>query len=237
MTDDRRVRDRSVDFSENATEYGRLVGDAVGFSGLSLDFFTRAKALLLSELVDGHFGRDACVAALDVGCGVGLLDAALATERFRVTGVDVAAGAIEQARSSNPGLPYAVYDGSRLPFDDGTFDLSFTVCVMHHLPVATRLAFVGELRRVTRPGGMVCVIEHNPVNPLTLLAVMRCPFDKDAVLLPAREVRLAMSASGLGPADTRYFLLQPSLAPAARAIEKRLSRLPLGAQYCVSAVV
>ena len=53
------------------------------------------------------------------------------------------------------------------------------------------------MRRVVRPGGLVCVIEHNPLNPLTRsLAVSRCEFDSDAVLLGASTTRKLMAAGG-----------------------------------------
>ena len=60
-----------------------------------------------------------------------------------------------------------------------------------------------EMRRVVRPGGLVCVIEHNPLNPLTRLAVARCEFDRDTVLLGAGKARKLMAAGGLREIGTR----------------------------------
>lgn len=47
-------------------------------------------------------------------------------------------------------------DAQDLPFDDATFDRSITTCVLHHLPDAE--AALTELRRVTRPGGVVTIL-------------------------------------------------------------------------------
>ena len=58
-------------------------------------------------------------------------------------------------------------------------------CIMSRRQLA---GFVADMVRVTRPGGLVCVIEHNPLNPLTRLAVNRCPFDADAVLLRSGQL-------------------------------------------------
>ena len=54
------------------------------------------------------------------------------------------------------------------------------------------------MRRVVRPGGLLCIIEHNPFNPLTRLAVVRCEFDRDAVLLPALAPRAPIAAAAAG---------------------------------------
>ena len=91
--------------------------------------------------------------------------------------------------------------------------------------------FIAEMRRVVRPGGLVCVIEHNPLNPLTRLAVARCEFDRDAVLLGAGTTRKLMAAGGLRDICARYFLLLPWATNAARRVEGALGQVPLGAQY------
>ena len=89
----------------------------------------------------------------------------------------------------------------------------------------------------TTVGGVVCIIEHNPLNPLTRLSVRRCEFDRDAVLLPARRTAALMAQAGLRAIESRYFLLLPSAASPARALERRLARLPLGAQYITCGAV
>jgi ubiquinone/menaquinone biosynthesis C-methylase UbiE len=224
-------------FSANAPNYTELVGNAVRFSGLQVDFFTRAKALLLSELATAHFGEQGGLNLLDVGCGIGLLHSLLDERQFVITGTDVAEGALMLANSRNPNATYQYYDGSRLPFDDDTFDMSLTVCVMHHILPTMRDNYLREMQRVTRTGGLICVIEHNPVNPITRLAVMRCTFDSDAILLSSREVQKRFIRVGLKAPRTRFFLLLPFLGKLARRMETNLSWLHLGAQYCVSVVV
>jgi hypothetical protein len=72
--------------------------------------------------------------------------------------------------------------------------LSF--CVLHHVPPTQWVGFLCEMRRVVRPDGLVCLIEHDPLNPLTKLVVARCEFDRDAVLLRAGRAR-ALADTGL----------------------------------------
>ncbi len=70
-----------------------------------------------------------------------------------MTGVDLAPAMIDQATRLLPGdlvdrVRFQVGDASKLPFEDGTFDL---VVLMNMIP------FFEELARVTGPGGHVLV--------------------------------------------------------------------------------
>ena len=87
-----------------------------------------------------------------------------------------------------------------------------------------------------RPGGLVAIFEHNPFNPLTRLAVNRCEFDEDAVLVRPRTAIRLLRDTALRPVDHRYVILLPSDRPAALAFERALRRVPLAAQYYVAAI-
>jgi SAM-dependent methyltransferase len=210
--------------------YGDVVESSIDFSGLPHGFFMSAKAVVVGELVDAHFGA-AKPDALDIGCGVGALHPYLGDRFSRLRGADISAACIERARRDNPGNEYKVYDGTTLPYDAATFDMALAACVLHHVPPRDWPSFVQEHKRVVRPGGLVCVIEHNPFNPLTRLGVARCEFDRDAVLLRAARVRGLMSDAGLRAVRTRYFLFLPSRGACARWVEHRLAWLAIGAQY------
>ncbi len=211
--------------------YRDVVQDSVAFSGLSYDYFLRSKAQLLSQLIAERLPDAEAPRMLDVGCGVGALHPLLMPACAELNGVDVSAACIERARADNAGAAYEVYDGARLPFQDSRFDVVFTACVMHHVPPADWPAFAAELKRVTRPGGLVCVIEHNPLNPATRLSVMRCPFDEDAVLLRRGKTCALLRQAGLSDIASRFFVFVPSTRPWALGLERRLAGLPLGAQY------
>jgi hypothetical protein len=102
---------------------------------------------------------------------------------------------------------------------------------VHHVLPADRPGLAAELARVAAPGGLVVLFEHNPWNPLTRLAVSRCAFDDDAVLLGRGETRSLLAAAGLDPVEARYILFFPWSGELLRSIERRLGRLPLGAQH------
>ncbi len=142
---------------------------------------------------------------------------------------------IEQAVAAIPGARFHRYDGRRLPFAAGSFDVAFCVCVLHHVAHAERPDFVRELGRVVRPGGLAAVFEHNPLNPLTRLAVDRCEFDDGVRLVGRRATARLMSDAGLRPVECRYIVLAPFGGRGTERLERALAPVPLGAQYYVAA--
>lgn len=226
-------------FDSYRSSYGEAVEGSIRFSGLKHDFFLRAKAELLRRLVVEHDLRRgrAGLRALDVGCGVGSLHPHLADVLDRLDGCDVSEESLSRASRENPRVAYTTCTTSRLPYPDRTFDLAFASCVVHHVPPVSWLDFVREMRRVVRRDGLACIIEHNPYNPLTRMAVWRCPFDKDAVLLSAGKAASLLGHAGFRNVRCEHFLLLPSARPLARKLERSLAALPFGAQYaCVARV-
>lgn len=221
----------SGDFDRYRHTYRDEVQRSIRFSGQDVGFFTDVKADLLVDLAARRWGDPAGLSVLDVGCGVGLTDAALEGRFGSIHGVDVSEGAVAEAAVANPWATYGSYDGSTLPFDDDAFDLAFAICVLHHVDPPDRIAFAGEMRRVVRPGGLVVLIEHNPLNPLTRVAVSRCDFDDGVVLLRRKAARDLMLANGLRPVELPYVLFFPWRVAWLRRAERGLTWLPLGAQY------
>jgi SAM-dependent methyltransferase len=224
-----------AEFDAYSSAYDAAVNDAIAFSGLKVDYFTRVKADYLTDLIGDHFGDAHKVSILDVGCGVGNFHPMLSGRVGSITGVDVSRASIDQARKRNPGICYEAYSGTRLPFDDATFDVVFTVCVMHHVPPAQWPLFAAEMKRVLKPGGMVAVFEHNPRNPLTQRIVSNCVFDKNAVLLRSKETRSLIRQAGFKDLIERFIITIPPSGKFLRSIDLLLGRLHFGAQYFVKA--
>ena len=222
-------------FDAYDASYAAVVQDSVAFSGIGYDFFLRSKAHLLADIMAEYLPDCPAPRVLDVGCGVGALHPLLKPLCGELDGADISAACIDQARVANPGVSYSAYEGLSLPYADDRFDMAIAICVMHHVPPADWTAFATELKRVVRPGGLVCIIEHNPFNPATRLSVMRCPFDEDAVLLTQTRTRKVLTQAGLEWRGGRYFVFAPSTAGWARAMERRLGWLPAGAQYAALA--
>ena len=97
------------------------------------------------------------MALLDVGCGPGTITAGLAelVAPGRVVGIDRSAEVLEEARSAAPDVELRIGDVYDLEFEDASFDVTHAHQVLQHLtdPVAA----LREMRRVTRPGGLIAV--------------------------------------------------------------------------------
>lgn len=221
----------SPEFDHYAEEYARLLDDPIRrkFAGESAFFFERKWELL--ETYFQQIGmKPGAESWLDVGCGGGEL-LRLGTPHFgKAVGCDVSTGMMKACQ----GLDVVVQtDPSRLPFEDGSFSLVTAVCVYHHVEPPYRPGLTAEIARVLRPGGVACIIEHNPFNPATQIIVRRTPVDENAQLLTARTARRLLSGAGLGAGQrTTYFLYFPkNIYAKAKGLEALLSSVPAGGQY------
>jgi SAM-dependent methyltransferase len=214
--------------------YRQEIERSIAFAGRRHDFYTRVKVGRLLRLARAQVGPPERLRVLDVGCGIGLTDGLLAPHVGTLHGVDVAPGCLAVAARANPRVRYQLAEGERLPYPDGTFDLAFAICVLHHVPPAGWAGFVAEMQRVLRLGGLAVIMEHNPLNPLTRWVVRRCALDRDAVLLSRRRAVRLFQDEGLEVVERRSFLFLPWLGGLASAADWLLGRWPLGAQYCVA---
>lgn len=211
--------------------YDLAVNRAIAFSGQKVESFVRAKANDLLRTISAGFDSPSRVSLLDVGCGIGNYHPLLTPAVGAVSGVDVSAACIAKARERNPTVAYSVYEGDRLPYPDDQFDVTFCVCVLHHVPPDRWPQFVSEMCRVTRAGGLVVVYEHNPKNPLTRKVVRDCAFDRDAVLLTMAQTRELLTSAGCSEVTTNSILTLPPLGSFVEKLDGLFARLPFGSQY------
>ena len=146
--------------------------------------------------------------ALDVGCGPGVLTARLvaACGVDQVCAVDPSASFVDAARARLPGLDVRLAAAEELPFDGDSFDAALAQLVVHFM--ADPVAGLGEMGRVTQPGGPVAasVWDHaggtGPLSPFWEAARQVDPMapDEDA-LAGSREGHLAELAHQAGLAD------------------------------------
>ncbi len=96
--------------------------------------------------------------ALDFGCGAGRLTQALAGHCDEVIGLDISPGMVEtaEALNSRPNCAFQVNPNPDLrQFPDGHFDLVASFITLQHISSRPAVEkFVGELVRVTAPGGV-----------------------------------------------------------------------------------
>ena len=223
------------DFDDHAEHYVDSVDRSVSFTGRDSAFFARRKVELLEELALRSVGQLSGLSVLDVGCGTGTTDRHLVDHVGSLCGVDVSREMLVLAAHNVPDASYEWYNGEKLPFPDGSFDIAVAICVLHHVPMSARAMFVAELHRATRDGGLVAVFEHNPLNPLTRHAVNSCELDNGVVLAKGRDVGAYLLAAGAQCIERSDFLFTPVGGAAGRTIDGFLHRLPLGGQYVTSA--
>jgi SAM-dependent methyltransferase len=138
---------RDVSFFTAADAYDRFMG--------------RYSRLLSPRLAD-FAGLGAGQRVLDVGCGPGALTAELVARvgAASVSAVDPSEPFVTAARERFPGVDVRVASAEELPFSDGAFDGTLAQLVVHFM--ADPVAGLSEMRRVTRPGGVIaaCVWDH-----------------------------------------------------------------------------
>lgn len=229
------ARTSDVSFDDYVDSYKNEIQSSIDFIGQDVDFFLNVKAELLLKLAEKNLGSTANIKALDIGSGVGLIDKLLQPKIKDLHGIDIEEGVVEKAKKNNPSVNYKIYDGTKIPFDDNTFDLTFAINVMHHVPPDLWENFTNEMYRVLKPGGIAAVFEHNPVNPLTRKVVRECEFDKDAVLLKHNKIKSLMQGAKLEVIDDSYIIFFPFKGGFFRSIETLIGWMPLGAQQYVAA--
>ena len=219
----------------NSKSYAELLKDPIRdlFAADGYSFFHSRKRDLILDYFHAHRIAPAGLKYLDLGCGQGELLQLLQPEFAVCRGCDPSAdmlAAVEGVETRIQNNPLEI------PFGDAEFDFVTAVCVFHHVRPRDRVPLMREVRRVLRPGGAFCVIEHNPYNPATQIIVNRTPVDADAILLTARETQTCMRGVGFAPRETTYFLYFPErFYGAAKWPERLLKRVPLGGQYAVFA--
>lgn len=222
-------------FDAYGETYDEVMKKSIGFMGQNHDYYTQAKATCILDVLRRKFGDTKKLQVLDVGCGVGKTDGFLFPDFGKLSGVDVSSASIERARCEHPQIHYEVYDGYTLPFADETFDAAFLICVLHHVVPLERAALLKEVRRILKPDGVLLVFEHNPLNPLTRLAVFRCEFDRDAQLLPRNLSARLLEEAETSVFEQSYILVSPFKIKGGEWIERKCRRIPIGAQYYVAA--
>jgi Methylase involved in ubiquinone/menaquinone biosynthesis len=223
-------------FDKYSDSYDEAVKKSIGFMGKSHDYYTQAKVDHLLDVLRRQYGNAENLNVLDVGCGVGKTDSFLNGKVKALMGVDVSPCSVDQARSLNPWVQYAAYDGKSLPFGNNSFDAAFLICVMHHVPPSEHRSLLCEVSRVLKPGGALFIFEHNPYNLLTQVAVARCEFDRDAILLTRKKSYTLLKSVGLTVFESSYILFSPFDIKGRKWMEKKIKKFPLGAQYCVAAI-
>ena len=99
---------------------------------------------------------------LDVATGTGGQAFAFAKKGYDVVGVDLSEEMLQVASRRNvyENLRFQVADAAELPFEDNHFDVSCISFALHDMPSAIREKAVEEMVRVTKPKGVIVILDY-----------------------------------------------------------------------------
>jgi len=136
---------------------------------------------------------------LDVGTGTGALASALeaTVTSGEIVGIDPSEGFLSYAKKNAKSgrVRFEVGDAQALKFKDASFDQTMALLVMNFIPDHNKA--IGEMRRVTRPGGIVsaCVWDYNAG-----MEMLRFFWDEvvslDPAMAPKDERHMKLSREG-----------------------------------------
>jgi SAM-dependent methyltransferase len=154
-----------------------------------LDSGRLAEEALRESLARAGTQLEDLTAILDFGCGCGRVTRRLAGLPGDVRGSDFDGIAVDWCRKH---LPFASFTQNGLEpplaFPDGDLDLVYAFSVLTHLPVPTQHAWVEELTRVLRPGGLLLVSTHGERYLERLSPAEQVAFRRGEVVVRFEEV-------------------------------------------------
>lgn len=221
-----------AEFDGFALPYDRLLHDPLR-SRFAADssHFLRRKWLVLETVLRRLGMRPKSMTWLDMGCGRGEFLNIAGPHFLTATGCDPSR---QMLARSGAFATHVQTELCRLPFASQSFDLVTAICVYHHVNPKLRGRVTEEVRRVLRPQGLFCLIEHNPYNPITQRIVRSCPIDAAAELLTAGDSKRLLKQAGMRPVRQEFFLYLPEKwFRRFRVCEALMRKVPFGGQYVV----
>jgi ubiquinone/menaquinone biosynthesis C-methylase UbiE len=141
------------------SELGEMRGAMVNYDPIAADYARHRRAdpevlqVLASKLTPAS-------AVLEIGCGTGnyivTLQAAVGCSCW---GIDPSMEMLASAKKRSGTIPFQLGRAESLDFPAESFDLVFSVDVIHH--VADRQVFFQEAYRVLRAGGRICTVTES----------------------------------------------------------------------------
>ncbi len=174
--------------------------------------FTDAEVL---EKIRAAIGPTKAMRILDLGCGPGIVSAALAPHAKEIVALDLTPEMLEKARQrcKKAGLSnvrFEVGPAENLPFPGGSFDAVVTRLTIHHFPDPRQV--MGEIVRVTRAAGKVVVADvvssekADEADLHNALEILRDP--SHLQMLSPSALQALITASGLRVTATSTWEMQ-----------------------------
>ncbi|MCM3717221.1 class I SAM-dependent methyltransferase [Fictibacillus phosphorivorans] len=158
----------------NGEEFDDLVSF---FDGMARTTWLKSVHDTLKEITGSWEGKD----ILDVGCGTGRLLLRGAEEANKVVGVDLSSEMVKASiqqffyHELSGKSEFLIADAENLPFDEDSFHLALSTCVMFLLPDPSK--GIKEIRRVLRKDGQMAMF--NPSEKMSQAAAAQYAKEND----------------------------------------------------------
>lgn len=221
-------------FDQYSDGYEDALNAGLSLSGETMTYFARQRLRWLNACLSSlkHVPR----VIVDYGCGIGD-SAGLMQQEFgsvQVIGLETAPAVLAHARRFHGGPGRSFHLVTEYAPSERA-DLAYCNGVFHHIPPDRRARVAGYVYRCLRPGGLFSFWDNNPWNPGARYVMRRIPFDRDAVMLSAREAGRLLQAAGFEILRSDHLFIFPRRLWWLRWLEPRWASLPLGAQFHVLA--
>lgn len=97
---------------------------------------------------------------LEFGCGVGRWVNFFKKYHCTWSGVDISEPMLEIARRLHPDKEFKKIQNEKIPFPDNSFDLVYSVTVIHHNPYENHEKIISEMLRVLKDDGYLILFEN-----------------------------------------------------------------------------
>ncbi|MFQ5620453.1 MAG: class I SAM-dependent methyltransferase [Candidatus Nanoarchaeia archaeon] len=139
---------------------------------------------LLRRLIKKSNAKKIC----EAGCGTGRIMVPLSKLDIECHGFDPSKNMLKQLKDKKPGKNVHLKTGDieKIPYKANTFDLTYTMHVLMHLPDHKK-AF-NEMYRITKPGGLVVCDFPNKNSIWTKLSILLSPSTPRTRLFTKKEL-------------------------------------------------
>jgi ubiquinone/menaquinone biosynthesis C-methylase UbiE len=108
------------------------------------------------------FPPEQTMRVLDVGCGTGVHLETYRRFGCQLYGIDTSPSMLDVARTRlGEGAELRLGDATKMPYENGTFDLVLCMLVLHEMDQEARMSAIVEMKRVFKPDGQILMIDFH----------------------------------------------------------------------------
>ena len=127
--------------------------------------------------------------------------------------------------------PFKLFEMDEFLNSKKKYEIITICCVVHHINPLEWENTVASLSKKLSKGGVLVILEHNPLNPITCWVVSKTDIDINAILIKHRNAERLMDKTGLKNIKSKSFMFVPPGNGIADLVDKMFGWTMLGGQY------